>query len=83
MVCRAQKLSAEEAKPTIYRAFIEGDPDVPKHLARRVHQLYFNLNHEEFQARTPWSLSNAYTSAFKELNPIQQFEATAKPEAIS
>ena len=79
MVCRAQKLSAEEAKPTIYRAFIEGDPDVPKHLARRVHQLYFNLNHEEFQARTMWSLSNTFTSAFKELNSIQQFEATAKP----
>ena len=77
MLCRAQQLSAEEAKPTIYRAFIEGDLDVPEHLARRVHQFYFNLNHEELQARTPWCLSNAFTSAFKELNPIQQFEATA------
>jgi hypothetical protein len=40
---RAQQLSAEEAKLTIYRAFIEGGLDVPKYLARRVHELYFNL----------------------------------------
>jgi hypothetical protein len=25
-----------------------------------------------------WSLSNAYNSAFKELEPIPQFKATAK-----
>ena len=40
---RAQQLSAEEAKLTIYRAFIEGGLDVRKYLARRVHELYFNL----------------------------------------
>jgi hypothetical protein len=34
--------------------------------------------HEDFQARTMWSLSNAFTSAFKELDPIPQFKATAK-----
>jgi hypothetical protein len=28
--------------------------------------------------RTIWSLSNAFTSAFKELDPIPQFKATAK-----
>jgi hypothetical protein len=27
---------------------------------------------------TIWSLSNAFTSAFKELDPIPQFKATAK-----
>ena len=27
--------------------------------------------------RTIWSLSNAFTSAFKELDPIRQFKATA------
>ena len=75
---RAQQLSAEAAKLTIYQAFIEGDLDVPKHLARRVHELYFNPQHEEFEPRTTWSLSNAFTSAFKELDPIPQFKATAK-----
>jgi hypothetical protein len=33
---------------------------------------------EEFTSRTMWSLSNAFTSAFKELDPIPQFRATAK-----
>jgi hypothetical protein len=34
--------------------------------------------YEEFRSRTIWSLSNAFTSAFKELDPIPQFRATAK-----
>jgi hypothetical protein len=71
-------LSEVAAKLIIYRAFIEGRLDVPKHLVRPVHDLYFNPQHEEFQARTLWSLSNAFTSAFKELEPIPQFRATAK-----
>jgi hypothetical protein len=75
---RAQQLTAEAAKLTIYRAFIEGDLDVPRHLARRVHELYFNPQHVEFELRTMWSLSNAFTSAFKELDSILQFKATAK-----
>jgi hypothetical protein len=75
---RAQQLSAEQAKLTIYRAFIEGDLEVPRHLVRRVHELYFNPQHDEFEPRTMWSLSNAFTSAFKELDPIPQFKATAK-----
>jgi len=28
--------------------------------------------------RTMWSLSNAFTSAFKELDPVPQFKTTAK-----
>jgi hypothetical protein len=75
---RAQQLSPETAKLTIYRAFIEGDLGVPKHLARRVHELYFIPRHPEFESRTMWSLSNAFTSAFKDLDPIPQFQATAK-----
>jgi hypothetical protein len=51
---------------------------VPRHLARRVHELYFNPQHVEFEPRTMWSLSNAFTSAFKELDSIPQFKATAK-----
>ncbi len=71
-------LRDEGAKLVIYRAFVEGELDVPKHLARRVHDLYFNPQVEEFAPRTTWSLSNAFTSAFKELDPIPQFKATAK-----
>ena len=66
------------AKMLIYEAFIEGSLEVPKHLARRVHDLYFEPKYEEFRPRTIWSLSNAFTSAFKELDPVPQFKATAK-----
>ena len=75
---RALQLSTAAAKLLIYQAFIEDELGFPKHLARRVHELYFQPVHEEFQARTMWSLSNAFTSAFKELEPIPQYKATAK-----
>jgi hypothetical protein len=58
--------------------FVESDLDAPKHLARQVHDLYFGPVHPEFEPRTLWSLSNAFTSAFKELDPIPQFKATPK-----
>jgi hypothetical protein len=43
-----------------------------------VHDLYFEPEYEEFRSRTIWSLSNAFTSAFKGLDPIPQFKAMAK-----
>jgi hypothetical protein len=75
---KGTRLPDETAKLVIYKAFVEGELDVPKHLARRVHDLYFNPHVVEFAPRTTWSLSNAFTSAFKELDPIPQFKATAK-----
>ena len=75
---RALQLSTAAAKLLIYQAFIEEESGFPKHLARRVNELYFQPVHEEFHARTIWSLSNAFTSAFKELDPIPQYKATAK-----
>jgi hypothetical protein len=66
------------ANVVIYEAFVEGKLEAPKHLARTVHDLYFEPKYEEFRPRTIWSLSNAFTSAFKELDPIPQFKATAK-----
>jgi len=72
------ELTDVTARIIIYQAFIEGELDVPKHLARRVHDFYFEPQYEDFRHRTLWSLSNAFTSAFKELDPIPQFKATAK-----
>ncbi len=66
------------AKVVIYEAFVEGQLKAPKHLARSVHDLYFESKYEDFRPRTIWSLSNAFTPAFKELDPIPQFRATAK-----
>jgi hypothetical protein len=67
------------AKAVIYEAFVEGRLEAPKHLARSVHDLYLEPKYEEFRPRTIWSLSNAFTSAFKVLDRIPQFKAIAKP----
>jgi hypothetical protein len=72
------ELTDVTAKVVIHEAFVEGKLEAPKHLARTVHDLYFEPKYEEFRPRTIWSLSNAFTSAFKELDPITQFKATAK-----
>src|SRR6202140_2527328 len=73
-----RELTDVTAKVVIYEAFVEGRLEAPKHLARAVHNLYFEPTYEEFRPRTIWSLSNAFTSAFKELDAIPQFRATAK-----
>ena len=62
----------------IYKAFIKSELEVPRQLARRMHDHYFDPSYEEFKPRRVWNLSNAVTSAFKELDPIPQFRATAK-----
>jgi len=72
------ELTDVTAKVVIYEAFVEGRLEAPKHLTRAVHDLYFEPKYDDFRPRTIWSLSNAFTSAFKELAPIPQFRATAK-----
>ena len=42
--------------------------EAPKHLARTVYDLHFELKYAEFQSRTIWSLSNYLRSAFKSLS---------------
>jgi len=75
---RQTQITDEQAKLIFYRAFVEGKLDAPKSLLADVHRLYFEPEHPEFAARTMWSLSNAFTSVFKKLDPIPQFKATAK-----
>ena len=72
-------LSEEESKLIIYSAFLDRSiRGVPRHLMPIVHDLYFKPEHEAFVPRNLWSLSNAFTSAFKKLAPVKQFEATAR-----
>lgn len=77
-VWRNHTLADDAARLVIYRAFIEGALSVPRRLARDVHRLYFEPEQPDFEARTAWSLSNAFTSAFKALPPVPRFQATAK-----
>lgn len=71
------RLADVTAKLCIYEAFIEQRTDLPKHLMRPVHDLYFTPQHEEFQERNLWSLNNAFTSAIKVLDPVRQQIAAA------
>jgi Domain of unknown function (DUF932) len=67
-----------QAKLVIYAAFVDDKLQAPRSLLPDVHRLYFQPEYPEFSARTMWSLSNAFTRAFKNLDPIPQFKATAK-----
>ena len=75
---RQNQLTDSQAKLIFYSAFVDGNLDAPRSLLPEVHRLYFEPEYPEFSARTMWSLSNAFTSAFKKLDPIPQFKATAK-----
>jgi hypothetical protein len=75
---RQTPLTDAEAKLIFYSAFVDGKLDAPKSLLPEVHRVYFEPQYPEFAPRTMSSLSNAFTSAFKKLDPIPQFKATAK-----
>ena len=76
---REMTLPDEAVKLLIYRAFMDKRiKGMPKHLMSVVHKYYFKPEHEAFTPRTLWSLSNAFTSAFKKLTPLKQFEVTAR-----
>jgi hypothetical protein len=75
---RETQITDDQAKLMIYRAFIERDLEAPRYLIRQAHQNYFNPCEAEFTPRTMWSLSNAFTSAFKQLESVQFYKATAK-----
>jgi hypothetical protein len=70
-------LSDIQAKELVYDAFVSERIDCPKHLMRDVDRLYFKPEHEEFRPRTVYSLQNAFTSAFQQLEPIPMYRATS------
>jgi hypothetical protein len=64
-----QSSSSTERSSKVTLAFLAPLPDV--------HRNYFEPTHSDFAPRTMWSLSNAFTSALKSLDPIPFFQATA------
>jgi hypothetical protein len=72
------QITDDTAKLILYSAFVDGKLEAPRSLLPEVHRLYFEPQYPEFSARTMWSMSNAFTSAFKKLDPVPQFKATAK-----
>jgi len=73
-----RQLTDDEARLILYRAFVEKQLKAPAKLLPDVHRHFFEPQYEEFKEKTFWSLGQAFTSAFKELNPINQYQATAK-----
>jgi hypothetical protein len=74
---RTRQLSTDEARSIIYRAFMESR--FPVKLLKAVHREFFVApSYDEFKPPTVWSLSNAFTTAFKELAPVRQYELTAR-----
>jgi hypothetical protein len=70
-------IEARDAKSLLYTAFTDGR--FPISLFRAIHREFFIApSYEEFKGSTMWSLENAFTTAFKKLNPVSQFEMTAR-----
>ncbi len=70
-------LSTDNARSLIYQGFLE--QKFPISLLRAVHNEYFiKPSFEEFVGNNLWALENAFTTTFKKLKPVQQFEAAAK-----
>jgi hypothetical protein len=70
-------LSYQEASSLIYQAFLE--KKLPMSLMRAVHKEFFVApSYDEFREKSLWSMENAFTSSFKKLKPVAQFEATAR-----
>lgn len=73
---RKTELSDNAARLMIYDAFLAGR--FPIKLMKPVDKEFFNPSFEEFRPKTLWSLENAFTTSFKALKPIPQFQATAQ-----
>jgi hypothetical protein len=70
-------LEEVQAQSMVYRAFMT--QKFPVKLMRTVHQEFFiKPTYPDFTQQTVFSLENAFTTAFKELKPQQQYQATAK-----
>jgi hypothetical protein len=53
------ELADVTAKGVIYEAFVKGKLEAPKHLARTVHDLYFEPKSEEFKPQTIFGVAPA------------------------
>jgi hypothetical protein len=73
---RSFELTDDQARLMIYRGFLQ--ERFPIKLMKPVDHEYFNPSYEEFKPKTLFSLENAFTHTFKQLNPIPMYQATAK-----
>jgi hypothetical protein len=77
-VWQRSELTDVTAKVVIYEAFVGGQAGGSEASGAYRARSLLRAKVRGVRSRTIWSLSNAFTSAFKELEPIPQFKATAK-----
>jgi hypothetical protein len=73
------ELTDVNAKVVIYEAFVEGRLEARNSWPGPCMTCTLSRSTRTSSHGLWWSLSNALTSAFKELEPVPQFKATAKP----
>jgi hypothetical protein len=75
---RQTQISDAQAKLIFYSAFVDGRLDAQKACCPKSIAITSSRNIRSSRRETMWSLSNAFTSAFKKLDPVPQLKATAK-----
>jgi hypothetical protein len=74
---RTLQLSHGQAQNAIYNAFMR--ERFPVKLMKQVHREFFIApSYDEFKPSTLWSLENAFTTSFKQLQPVRQYEMAAR-----
>ena len=74
---RNHQLTDSKARDMLYQLFTTGK--LPISLFRTTHKEFFIApSYDEFRPKTLWSLENAVTTSIKKLNPISQYDNTAK-----
>jgi hypothetical protein len=74
---RQHQLTDGKARDMLYQLFTSAK--LPISLFRSTHKEFFiDPSYDEFRPKTLWSLENAVTTSIKKLNPISQYENTAK-----
>lgn len=73
---KERHITDEQAKAILYDAFVGSTLKAPLRLLKDADKYFFHDS--RFERNTFWALSNAGTSAFKELKPAQQYECTAR-----
>jgi hypothetical protein len=76
------ELTDVTANMVIYEAFVQGKLEAPKHLARTVHDLYFEPKYEEFRSRTILESVECIYFRLKALDPNPAIQSYGKAGRI-
>lgn len=70
------QITNRDAQLIIYRAYLENK--FPMQAMKVTHKEFFEPSYSEFEGRNMFSLHNAFTSSFKQLNAMRMYQETAR-----